>query len=144
MSSWYACPATTREVSNLGVKNILAVLLFLTLAAPAVVQPTNAQKPSTDIRQITGNEFLEMCRGNNFEQGYCLGYIVGLGDGISGLQILEVDRSRWSPICRPKGVTAAQLRDVVVKYIDDHPEERHTVMMVLAVVAMRAAWPCPR
>ena len=138
------CPATTREVSNLGVKNILAVLLFLTLAAPAVVQPANAQETFAKLQQITGNKFLEWCRGIAAEQGVCLGYVMGLDDGISILQSSETDRSRWSPICKPKEVTASQVQDVVIKYLDDHPEKRHEMIAILAIVAMRAAWPCPR
>ncbi len=96
-----------------------------TVLTTAIVQPTSAQEPFTEIRRATGNEMLEMCRGGNTEQGVCFGYIVGLSDGIAVLQMSL--GKHWQPICKPRKVTSHQLRDVVVKYLDDHPEKRHEV-----------------
>ncbi len=40
------------------------------------------------------------------------------------------------------GVTNGQVRDVVVKYLKDHPEERHFLASILAVKALSKAFPC--
>ena len=95
---------------------------------------------------MTGNKFLaDYCRDpNEFGSGLCIGYVMGLSDGIAVQQDLLLNKPRilWQNICRPEGVTSGQLRDVVVKYVEDHPEKRHEPVWLLAIVAMRSAWPC--
>ncbi len=111
-----------------------------TVIVTAIVQPTSAQEPSTGFYQATGNLFLKICRGGTARRGYCLGYFAGISDGITTLQLLKPQH--WTPICKPDQMTDSQLRDVVVKYLDDHPEERHEPISLLTVLAMRSAWPC--
>lgn len=122
-------------------RRILCAVLA-TAVAIAFVQPTSAQERPAGGYQATGNLLLKICRGGNAgQEGYCLGYVTGISDGITTLQMLNPPH--WTPICKPDRVTDRQLRDVVVQYLDDHPEERHEPISLLTVVAMRAAWPCP-
>ena len=115
----------------------LAAVITTTMAPPA-----KAQDPSSGLYQATGNLFLKICRGGDVGRGYCLGYFAGISDGITTLQLLKPQL--WTPICKPDQMTDSQLRDVVVKYLDDHPEERHEPISLLTVLAMRSAWPCSR
>ncbi len=110
-----------------------------------VAQPANIQSPYTTIWDVSGNRLLDSCKSN--ETGiFCLGYVMGVSDGIASRQLVESSTAplSWRPVCAPKGMSAGQLRDVVVKYLDDHQEERHEAASVLALVAMRKAWPCLR
>ena len=136
-----AGPGPGRRGEGNGVmgRHFLCAALTAVLTT-AIVQPTSAQKPFTEVQQVTGNKFLEVCRGGNTEQGFCWGYFTGVSDGIAILQTSE--GLSWQPICKPRKVTTVQLRDVVIKYIDDHPEERHNPIIVLTILAMRSAWPC--
>jgi hypothetical protein len=122
-------------------RQILCAALAAVMTA-AIVQPTSSQEPPAGSYQATGHLLLKICRGGNAGQiGYCLGYISGISDGITTLQMLKPPN--WTPICKPDWLTDRQLRDVVVKYLVDHPEERHEPISLLTVLAMRSAWPCP-
>jgi Rap1a immunity proteins len=44
--------------------------------------------------------------------------------------------------CQPKGVTRGQARAVVIKYIEARPQRMHEDFGMLAVEALKAAWPC--
>ncbi len=44
--------------------------------------------------------------------------------------------------CIPENVTNGQVSDVVIKYLRDHPEERHILAAILVVKAMAEAFPC--
>jgi hypothetical protein len=45
-------------------------------------------------------------------------------------------------LCKPKGVTTTQGLQVLVKYMDDHPEELNERTIQLAERAFLKAWPC--
>jgi hypothetical protein len=46
------------------------------------------------------------------------------------------------PLCIPKGVTMGQQIAVVVKFVDEHPEDMHLDFIFLAYEALLKAWPC--
>jgi len=45
-------------------------------------------------------------------------------------------------VCIPQKVTNGQMGDVLIKYLQDHPEKRHNDVGVLAWRAFRKAFPC--
>ena len=45
-------------------------------------------------------------------------------------------------VCSPKGSTTGQSIRIVVKYIDERTARMHENFTVLALEALRAAWPC--
>jgi hypothetical protein len=67
-------------------------------------------------------------RYDPFGQGYCIGLLEGLD--YEGVQ------------CRPPEVTLGQLVRVVVQYIDGRPARLHEDFRILAIEAMKTAWPC--
>jgi hypothetical protein len=46
--------------------------------------------------------------------------------------------------CPPKGVTNGQAIEVVVRYLEAHPEVRDQDFRMLILSALRTTWPCPR
>jgi len=66
-----------------------------------------------------------------FEAGRCIGLIQGLGYA-----------PRLVGVCPPAEVTYAQRARVAVTYIEARPERMHEDFRVLAVEAMKIAWPC--
>jgi hypothetical protein len=109
----------------------LSVIFLLLIGVPS-----NAQRVSTR----TGNDLLEFCESKKeFEQAFCLGYITGVTDmeGMNTAAFPDRQRSCISTI-----VTNGQLIDVVLKYLKDHPEERHMLAAVLIVKSMAQAFPC--
>ncbi len=49
-----------------------------------------------------------------------------------------------SPACIPEGVTGSQLRDVILKYLHNTPEQRELPAARLIANAFHKAWPCPK
>lgn len=90
------------------------------------------------IAYLDGNELYEYCQSN--ELG-CVLYIQGVVDG----QLAAVTAtSRDVAYCIPQGSTAGQMKDIVVKFLADHPERRHLMGGVLVANALSNAWPqCP-
>jgi hypothetical protein len=82
---------------------------------------------------FTGNELHEHCKSNAY---LCLGYTAGAGT------MFELQIRGEMPLC-VNGVTINQTRDVVVKYLEDHPETRHEHALFLIARAMREAFGCP-
>src|SRR5438105_3901612 len=80
----------------------------------------------------SGNDLLAFCESEEeCEWGYCMGYAVGVADAASG-------------VCLPDKVTAGQIRDVVVQYLQTHAEIRHLPSAFLATAALIDAFTCRR
>ena len=95
---------------------------------------------------MEGNTLVEDCLSDDATNRVaCLSYIIGVADIISVISNLDV--SGFAAVCFPPGavtagVTADQLRRVVVKYLKAHPEETHEPAVLLVTVALREAFPC--
>jgi len=107
-----------------------------------------------DISKVsTGTELLETCtrvdsvtrRADNFDEwatdqihtnmasGACFGFI----------QAVEQFDDLASAFCGPEHFTYGQARKIVIKYLNDHPEELHLPSAFLVGEALRVAFPCP-
>ena len=116
------------------MKTLIALAVLFT-AASALGQTTN-----TDSRS-NGNDLLLTCTENSkrmdgmshddFASGYCLGFVQGAS--LSS-----------SDICVPQDVTAGQGTRVVLKYLQDHPEQLHENSATLVRRALKKAFPCSR
>lgn len=109
------------------------IRLIQLVAVMAALSPTAAYS-----QWNSGNDLQEYCGGEagSFVSGICSGYIIGTLDTVEGL--LEDKKLA----CVPPGVTKGQVRDIVIKYIEQHPEYRHFVGMNLVVLAVGSAFPC--
>ena len=66
------------------------------------------------------------------DAGFCSGIVEGT---MWSLQIAKL-------VCLPNGMTLGQGLKVLVKYMDDHPEELHEKTAELAARAFVKAWRC--
>jgi len=82
----------------------------------------------------TGNEVVTACKQDRF--GYCLGYTTGLVDAITN------EPGTKGQICLRESLTAGQVRDVLVKWLDDNPGKRDYTASSIARVALQEAFPC--
>ncbi len=99
-----------------------AVSLGLALAA----EPARAE-------WMSGNELHETCAsGSAVDKALCLSYVMGVLDGSRFLD---------EPLKTPTGATGGQVRDVMSKYLADHPEIREQPARVLVKSAVVDAWP---
>ena len=82
----------------------------------------------------SGNKIFADCSAPNSsaQRSICLGYIAGMADA---LEIAKL----W---CPPEGVTVGQTVDIVMKYLREHPEERHLTASGEGGLALAIAFPC--
>ena len=117
-----------RNRMNLGW---FAAIVTLTAAAPA---------HGADGGWMSGNDLLDLCTTQEpAKAGRCLGYITGIVD-FSGSSQVEANL-KYGPLTTPPGVTAGQLRDIVVKYMKENPKYNHLVAADLVFIAIKRAFP---
>jgi hypothetical protein len=125
---------------------ITLLVLFLTSPPFYCVQEQNTEKFGIGF----GNQFYDNCAATetlryggtgvqNVEAMFCLGYAEGL---IHGIMAADIMRGVGLTFCAPLEVTNLQAVRVIRKYIADHPERAHEVTSILAVEALRKAFPC--
>jgi len=85
---------------------------------------------------------------NALNVGRCIGIVEGISQMFQLLNEAQaVGAVQLDPLlCTsiPVGITTQQLVDVVVKYGATFPELTHRPFTVLAMSAMRVAWPCEK
>jgi endonuclease YncB( thermonuclease family) len=98
---------------------------------------------TSDAAGITdGNSLLSTCTEDpthaTYSHGECLGYIEAV------IQILLNGGAvgDWRA-CLPGNGTIGQAKDVVLKSLRDHPEQRHFAAAGLIAAALHEAFPCP-
>lgn len=110
-----------------------AVICTTMLAAPA--------SADTDLPgSLSGNDLYNYCTEDDSEVPlYCTGYLKGV---IETLTWWEIDTKRcFSEL--PNGITYVKLKDFIVKYLRDHPEQRYLPAPRLVSRALVLGWPCP-
>jgi hypothetical protein len=117
------------------MKTLMAALLSILGYAGSGLAVDNYE--STE----SGNTLLAKCVGPPEMQLICAGYTAGIYDMIN---LLETTNALAKLHCFPSGVTRLQIHDVVVHYLQDHPERRHAGAAGLVRDALQEAWPCPR
>lgn len=82
---------------------------------------------------MSGNQLHDTCSsGTAVDKALCLSYVMGVLDGSRFLD---------QPLKTPTGATGGQVRDVVAKYLEDHPETREQPARTLVKSAVVDAWP---
>jgi hypothetical protein len=120
------------------MKILTAVIALILLSVSAMAQNKSADD---------GNALLRGCNVElrphgpftlveTSQSGYCRGLIKGIYD----VFLL------YEPgiVCAPDQVTLRQNVRIVVKYLNDHPEELHIQDSLLVIRALSKAYPCKR
>lgn len=104
---------------------------FMAFATLALISPAGAGF-------MDGNSLLDRCQSDqsDFRKGYCAAYVAGVADSIPVM--VEVSKA----VCIPATATLAQLRDVTVVFLEQHPEIRHIEASAIVLRAMVVAFPC--
>lgn len=92
--------------------------------------------PAAHASWLSGNDLFTQCAQQQVpaDKSGCLAYIMGTVD----------DAEVWGhPLSIPPSVTGGQLRDIVMDYLDKHPERRHWPGSALVWNAVREAYPPP-
>jgi Rap1a immunity proteins len=127
-------------------KTLSGALMALTIAtAHAAVEDTDSADFMLPFCRLTQKEMsVDINKASNY--GRCLGVVEGISQMLSLLQEAQAAGAvRLDPLlCTsiPAGITNEQLVNVVVKYGEVFPELTHRPFTVVAMSAMRLAWPC--
>ena len=104
-----------------------ALLLFIAVLCYVEGSYMTGNKLYSDLRYVPGND--STFEGiSNWARG--MGYIEGLCDGYNGIMFFA-----------GPNVTGGQLKDIVLKYLGDHPETRDQNAAVLVLAAYIEAFP---
>jgi hypothetical protein len=113
----------------------LTALVFAAVAAN-ILPADNASAQAIS----SGNDLYAACRSTElYPLAKCIGYVQGVKDGILVDHILG---SRNAPFCLRSEVTLEQLRDIVLKFIQDNPALRDQHAAGFVELALVQAFPC--
>jgi len=107
---------------------IVAASLLVLLAAGTA----HAQRVSN----VKGTTLMKACTGPSPAQ--CDAYVDGFSDAITA------GGKDHALACIPTASTGTELRDVLVKFLKDHPEDQHLKASTLASRAFAKAYPCSK
>ena len=105
----------------------VVILLALVAATPAAAQR---------VSKVDGNKLASLCRASDVKG--CDAYVAGVADALGEL------REDAHVACIPVRVTTDQMRDVVLKYLHDEPQDRELPGGRLTMRALAKAWPCKK
>jgi hypothetical protein len=63
---------------------------------------------------------------------FAFGYVIGVSEAFDTIRF-----------CLPESPRQGELREVVIKYLNDHPEQLHRARFAVTADALEAAFPCP-
>ena len=110
------------------MKNCLSALaLIVAFEGSALQAQTNFVKTGNDL-SLTCSHFLASDNRSTFNDGVCFGYIVGVTALVND--------------CEGQNVTYGQEIRVVLKYMDDHPEQLDQQSTAIIRRALLGAFPC--
>ena len=90
---------------------------------------------------LTGSELKEHCfKTGPYHKGICSGFIMGVFDGVILAEKTWATNSR--SICPPKKVKSGQLKEIVVKFLDEETENLSKEASELVWDALILAFPC--
>jgi len=86
------------------------------------------------VAENDGHFLLAMClkQPRTFGSGYCIRYAAGVSDTLG------------STMCAPTRIKNIQIKDIVVRYLQAHPETRDRAAIDLVGDALIEAYPCQR
>jgi hypothetical protein len=94
--------------------------------------PIQATSGATVPATVHGNDLFPNCA---IDDPSCLAYVTGVADTI------EMVAPHLTHICRPSASTMAQVFDIAMNWLEDHPAERHRPAAELVGLGLAEAWP---
>jgi hypothetical protein len=104
------------------------------LAAGLIALLATSTAQAQRVSNVKGTTLLKACTGANATA--CDAYVDGFSDAI------VAGGKDHALACIPKSSTGTELRDVLVKFLKDHPEDQNLKATTLATRAFAKAYPC--
>jgi hypothetical protein len=107
-------------------------ILVPTLACLLMAGSATAQRVSN----VKGTTLMTACTGKSVTA--CDAYVDGFSDAI------EAGGKDHALACIPRAATGTELRDVLIKFLKDNPQDQHLKAGTLATRAFAKAYPCQK
>lgn len=91
---------------------------------------------------MTAQQLQEDCSHTtaDYGAGFCRGFI----EAVLDMNELHLITGGGSPMCIPEGAKMGQILKVIMKYIDDHPEQLHIRARNVVLDSVAIAFPCKK
>jgi hypothetical protein len=94
---------------------------------------------------ITGSKVYEFCTFKTEVKMVCDAMIIGSVDGLMTMN--NIDRQLYpkmfnKPFCIPNDVPPRDVADVVIKHLNNYPEDRSQTIGFITLIALSKAFPC--
>jgi hypothetical protein len=123
------------------LKLLAAVILLVGIFASVPAQPEASSAEGLAFK--SGMQLLEECQSADADvQLACMQYIVGVIDGANWALNDRIMGHGWCFPSGTSGVHPPQLRLVVLRYLENHPEDLHYNAVSEIVAALHGAFPC--
>jgi hypothetical protein len=122
-----------------GFMKALLIAIFVLCSFPALADTDDAKMK----RLLSAAFILDACKEKPSEPAFWKGRCFGQ---IEMLYLLAFGNHLGpdARFCPPDDVSINQARKVIIKYIDERPEQLHRLFFDLAIDALRKVWPCPK
>ncbi len=115
---------------------VLFAVVVMFFVGTSIAQDSVAQ---TEPIFQSGNKLYQLCQSKNaFPDGFCLGYVVGIADALTGPK----KGYRGRTFCVPVGSIQHQIEDAVKTWLGNNPDKRHINAPDLVAWALSEAFPC--
>lgn len=96
--------------------------------------------------RVTGLVILDHLEGSEIEKTMMETYLNGLGTGImiGGIFLDEVNEDTPQRWCFPDETTPPQLNRVLLKYLEENPQELHRSAAILMIESLAFQYACAR
>jgi hypothetical protein len=107
------------------------MLRLKTTALAAAMTLALAPGAKAEVKANTGNTLFADCTQTSgyYNNGFCLGYVVGTAHALAN-------------VCMPNGSTQGQMRDVVLRWLENNPDKRHYDASSIVAYVLGQAFPC--
>jgi hypothetical protein len=119
----------------------VAALIAATASAAKAEDAHSANNIMRGCRAIVSDSTVDD-PNDSFLAGVCAGTIDGLIYEADILRLSSAPAPHAEVFCIPKETTNEQQIRIVVKYIEERPEQMHKRFVLLALLALENAWPC--
>jgi len=91
---------------------------------------------------MSGNDLMDFLKGGRSDEIIGLSYLDGITSSNFAYESISA-RDGFKPFfCMPNNATVKQASVVVMKHMEDHPEQLHQDASLLVLTAFSRAWPC--
>lgn len=119
--------------------DLTLLALAVLFAGMLLYVPANAQVSAMSMKdacETVAGTAKSSAKGSDYQKGYCTGVVDAIGSLGSPSSIV--------PICRPEKSTTRQAVLIVLKYMNDNPNQLHEAFIQIVGWALSEAWPCPK